>query len=329
MKLAFSLLTAFLLAPLGVLHAAEYFVGTRGLQTNPGTSQQAPFATIQKGVSMLKAGDTLTILPGEYREAVEMRKVAGASDAPITIRAQRRGTVLLRGDVEVDGWEPAAGSEGVFAVSFQKTVQGVADPRTITHYEPSATLPELGTKPHAFFQDVATGRLLVRTPDARKPGVLSVSITNGSGLALSDCAHVIVEGLSFTGYQHADNSAQLGSRTRWGFIANRCEAISVKHCVAYLSSGGFCLAAGTRDSVIEECEAFGNTSRTVGISNQILGWSVQIASSAATESKVSTARPAARIRSLFTATAAIATCWRTMWPSAAVTWTRATRNMCA
>ena len=255
--------------------AAEFFVSPRGRDHGDGSDMAGAFATIAKGVSMLKAGDTLTILPGEYHEAVEVRKLAGAKEAPITIRAQRPGTVLLRGDVEVAGWKAVDGLNGVFATSFDKTAQGVADPRTVTHYAQAATFGEIEMKPGAFFQDAKTHRLLVRTPDARPPGVLLVSITNACGLALENCAHIVVEGLAFTGYQHADNASLFGSRTRWGFIASKCESIAVRRCVSYLSSGGFCFTSNTSGSVIEDCVAFGNTSRTVGISNQILGWSAR------------------------------------------------------
>jgi hypothetical protein len=106
MKPRLTLLTALLLVPLAALPAAEIAVGPSG------------FKTIAEGVAALKARDTLTILPGEYHESIELKKLAGTRDAPITIRAQRVGTVLLRGDVEVAGWEAVAGLGGVFAVSF-------------------------------------------------------------------------------------------------------------------------------------------------------------------------------------------------------------------
>ncbi|MBK8035708.1 MAG: right-handed parallel beta-helix repeat-containing protein [Verrucomicrobiaceae bacterium] len=239
--------------------AADLTVGPQG------------FKTIGEGVAELKAGDTLTILPGEYLESVELRKLAGTKDAPIMIRAQRAGTVLMRGDVEVAGWEAVAGLDGVFAVTFEKTVHGVADPRMLRHYEPGANVSEIRTKPGVFFHDAKSGRLHVRTPDARPPGVLMVSITNKNGIALENCAHITIEGLAFTGYQHADTSVLLGSRTRWGVLAGKCESITLRRCSAYLNSGGFCFSS-VGGSVIEDCFAFGNASRTIGISNQILGW---------------------------------------------------------
>jgi parallel beta-helix repeat protein len=270
-----ALLTSLILAAFSLcVHAAEYFVSTRGSDAAAGNSANTPLATIAKGVSAFKAGDTLTILPGEYRESVEVRKLSGTKDAPVTIRAQREGTVLLRGDVEVAGWEAVKGLDGVFSAAFKDEAHGVADPRTMTHFSPAATKAELGSKPGAFFQDVENGQLLVRTLDAQTPGVLRVSVTNGCGLALENCAHLIVEGLTFTGYQHRDNSAKFGSRTRWGLIASKSDAVTVRRCTAYLSSGGICVM-NSSGSVVEECLAFGNTSRAVGVSNQIIGWTAK------------------------------------------------------
>jgi len=80
------------------LVAAEYFVNKQGADGNDGKSRGQAYATIQKGVDALAAGDTLTIGPGEYPEGVKRVKL-GAADADTVIRAEIRGTALLRGDV--------------------------------------------------------------------------------------------------------------------------------------------------------------------------------------------------------------------------------------
>ena len=76
-----------LLVLLCTAHArgAEYFVSKQGADTNEGRSAAAGFATIAKGVSALKPGDTLTILPGTYFESVSAQ-LSGKPGSPITIR---------------------------------------------------------------------------------------------------------------------------------------------------------------------------------------------------------------------------------------------------
>src|ERR1035437_1078260 len=46
-----------------------YYVAKSGNDTNPGTSS-LPFLTVQKGVNMAQAGDTVRVGPGTYGENV-------------------------------------------------------------------------------------------------------------------------------------------------------------------------------------------------------------------------------------------------------------------
>jgi len=69
--------------------AATYYVSTSGADSNPGTTQQ-PLRTIQKGIDIAKAGDTVLVLEGNYGEDVYLVN-AGTSANIITIQAQ--GTV--------------------------------------------------------------------------------------------------------------------------------------------------------------------------------------------------------------------------------------------
>ena len=71
-----TLLTALVLLST-TLHATEFFVNKQGLDSNAGTSREAAFLTIQKGVDALQPGDTLTIGRGEYKEAVARKGLGG------------------------------------------------------------------------------------------------------------------------------------------------------------------------------------------------------------------------------------------------------------
>src|SRR5262245_53286540 len=59
------LVAACLLAPAAMASAAEYFVATNGLDTNPGT-QALPFASVARGQQAASAGDTVWIRGGDY-----------------------------------------------------------------------------------------------------------------------------------------------------------------------------------------------------------------------------------------------------------------------
>lgn len=69
------------------IFAATYYVSVAGNDTNPGT-QASPWKTIQKAASTMIAGDTVTVLSGNYStQRVNVTK-SGSQGAPITFQAQ-------------------------------------------------------------------------------------------------------------------------------------------------------------------------------------------------------------------------------------------------
>jgi hypothetical protein len=79
--------------------AATYYVDPNGTDYGAGTASQ-PFRSIVKGVSVLRAGDTLLIKQGTYAEPINsnvLPPVRGSSwNAPVTIAAYPGHTVVLR-----------------------------------------------------------------------------------------------------------------------------------------------------------------------------------------------------------------------------------------
>ena len=257
------LIPAFLLAPLTALHAAEHTVGPQG------------FKTIAEGVAVLKAGDTLTIMPGEYRESVSAT-LAGTAAAPITIRAWRAGSVLMRGDVDLQEFKSAPGMRDVFVTEMRQKAESVFERSTFRTLEPKMSAAEVETSLMSYHQDEKNGRLYVHTSDSLPPEchAMGASVTNANGMLLTSSKHVIIDGLAFTGFSHRDYDPQHGSRTRWGLMLKDCESCVVRRCTAYLNSGGIHLLGKGQGCVVEDCTAFGNWSRHVDIGNNIVGWGV-------------------------------------------------------
>jgi parallel beta-helix repeat protein len=89
-----------------LLLSTTYFVAPSGSDAAPGTNS-APFATLQQGASVLKAGDTLDVRPGSYAGFVTgwdpagtsiYGTIAGTASAPITIQADpasAAGSVII------------------------------------------------------------------------------------------------------------------------------------------------------------------------------------------------------------------------------------------
>ncbi|MFM7606555.1 MAG: fibronectin type III domain-containing protein [Prosthecobacter sp.] len=256
-------LIALLLASPVALCAAELTVGPSG------------FRTIGEGVAALKAGDTLTIMPGEYREVVAGTLV-GTAEAPITIRAWRAGSVVMRGDVELGDFKAAPGLRDVFVTEMTQKAESVFERSTFRTLEPKMSAAEVETSLMSYHQDENNGRIYVHTSDSLPPvcHAMGASVTNANGLLLTGSKHVIIDGLSFTGFSHRDYEVQQGSRTRWGLMLKDCESCIVRNCTAYLNSGGLHLLGKGQGCVVEDCAAFGNWSRHVDIGNNIVGWGV-------------------------------------------------------
>ncbi|MFN8060897.1 MAG: right-handed parallel beta-helix repeat-containing protein [Vicinamibacterales bacterium] len=67
--------------------AATYYVATNGADSAPGTVDR-PFRTMLKGVTTMRAGDTLLVQPGVYEEDLNFRIPSGTSwGTAVTIRA--------------------------------------------------------------------------------------------------------------------------------------------------------------------------------------------------------------------------------------------------
>ncbi|MBN1867887.1 right-handed parallel beta-helix repeat-containing protein [Candidatus Sumerlaeota bacterium] len=80
---ALVLATAAVFAP-----AAEYYVATTGVDTNPGTAL-SPFGSVAKAISVVNPGDTVWVHGGEYEptDSIRLTTKSGTQAAPIRIWA--------------------------------------------------------------------------------------------------------------------------------------------------------------------------------------------------------------------------------------------------
>lgn len=82
--------------------SATYYVAPTGLDTNAGTAER-PFATPQRGLNIAKAGDTIVVRAGTYKNAGTGNRLvtisrSGTASAPITFRSERQHGAVLEGD---------------------------------------------------------------------------------------------------------------------------------------------------------------------------------------------------------------------------------------
>jgi hypothetical protein len=93
--------------------ATEYVVDVRSpaaSDENPGAIER-PFRTIQHAADVARAGDTVKVVSGVYRESVILEH-SGETDRPITFSAES-GVVLTGADI-LTGWERVPGDEPIY-----------------------------------------------------------------------------------------------------------------------------------------------------------------------------------------------------------------------
>ncbi len=87
-KLTYVFLSAFLMLNLLNVSAKTYYVSTDGNDANKGTSLDAPYATLEKAVSMLQAGDICYVRGGTYQPTAMINVTqTGTKDAHICLFA--------------------------------------------------------------------------------------------------------------------------------------------------------------------------------------------------------------------------------------------------
>ncbi|MBE6406434.1 MAG: DUF1565 domain-containing protein [Lentisphaerae bacterium] len=258
------------------LAGKEYFTGTNGSDSNPGT-EHAPFKTIQKGVNILQPGDTLTILPGIYRESVTWR-FNGSAEKPTTVRAKFAGTVLLRGDIPVSGFKKVDGIRNCYSIPLEKAPEGVNECDTQTMYQRYNSLQSGKIIVYgAYFYDTKNKQLYIYPSDGADPEnhEISLSVLDGHGFSVVPVdpkqnwvKNVVIEGIAATGYSWRRNAAHTSA---WGIVIEKAENCVIRNCSAYMNYGGISLNKAKK-SRIENCVGIRNGTTTHVSAGNIIGF---------------------------------------------------------
>ena len=238
--------------------AREYFVSLQGSDDNNGFPREQAFRTVQRGVTALAAGDTLTIGPGEYYESVKRDKL-GWSDRDTVIRAEIPGTVILRGDGPAPNFVKVPGYRFVYSAFYNQPPRAVLEHDTLSTLKKRQNVLDVEYDPGTFCYDEEQKKLYISTSDLRDPGQHFYTVaTNGSnGLDLGKGPRrVIIDGLATAGFYPG-----------WGIALTAPAGCAVRGCKAWFGTGGIILAVdgvgtnanGGSNNVVENCEAWGNT----------------------------------------------------------------------
>lgn len=168
-----------LLAPAAPSFAATFYVdqnATNASDANAGAKDR-PFKTISAGVAGLKAGDTLLVGPGVYRETIRVTK-SGTAGQPITIAADKQGTVTIRGSALVSDWRRSESNSRVFIHDGWNRYFGKWDESLVKggdQFKAKFAAPGFGAA-LAFNQVFVNGTLIreVACPEKREAGTFYI-----------------------------------------------------------------------------------------------------------------------------------------------------------
>lgn len=100
--------------------ATDYYISPKGSNDNPGTAKEFPFASLAKAQSMVRAGDTVYILPGTYQVTeLEMMDCSSSAVWDIVYDFGKSGTANQH--ISYQGVSDGSGNRPVFDVSAINT----------------------------------------------------------------------------------------------------------------------------------------------------------------------------------------------------------------
>ncbi|MFU8803768.1 MAG: hypothetical protein ACNA8W_08175 [Bradymonadaceae bacterium] len=245
-----------------------YFVRTDGDDEADGASPQTAFATIQRGLDAMEAGDTLSIGPGEYFGSVR-RDGLGNMDVQTTIRAEIPGTVVIRGDVEAPSFRKLEGHQFVYVADFESEhqVQVVNELDTLTVLERKPNFNELEYRAGGFYHDREASKIYISSSD-RNPAEVhrySLSLIPEHGFYMRDAVRVLIDGLTVTGFNTNAmiDRREFVRRTPWGVYLYHGQGNVIRRVHAYLNGRGIAVKSDAEggQQIIERSLSRGNASQ--------------------------------------------------------------------
>lgn len=250
------------------LQAVEYFISLDGNDSNTGTSESVAFKSIQKGVDILKPGDILTILPGEYLQKAEV-KCSGTEEKPITIRGKNKKFCVLKGWENIDGkkFKPLENTKFVYAAEVEKMYNFI-ETDSGKMLDPAPSPDDMDFFRASYYYDKTSKRLYVHTSDGKSPEKHSFKITvmGGNLLNLTSVKNVIIKNLSFSG-SAPENFRQ--SQFGFAIMTLKSENILIDNCDFHYNCGGYLDRQGLKNT-IQNCRLSNNITLWWGEFAQII-----------------------------------------------------------
>ncbi|HUU27699.1 MAG TPA: right-handed parallel beta-helix repeat-containing protein [archaeon] len=204
----------------------EYYVDPAGDDRSDGTVKK-PFRTIQKAADLSGPGDVVWVMPGLYREQVNVTR-SGKLGAYISFMARGKGVILSGADQkyespdEKNNWLPE--SEDVYATDPGYRTRFVsADGVRLYHYISRDEFEEFVCgEPGGWYQDQSSGRLYVRLSSGDDPDdrLMQVAALD-AGFWLRDADYILIEGFEIRDYGRETGGAGIHlDKSAWCVVRN-------------------------------------------------------------------------------------------------------------
>ena len=243
------------------LGGAELFVGP-----------DAQFKTIKAGIKAMKPGDTLTIMPGIYRESIEVANL-GAKDKTTVIRAKLPGTVLLRGDVDAPPFRKVSGTRFTYVTDWKGNANAVNERDSFKILLPAAAVKDLEFTRSRFVYDEKNGKLYISTSDGQTPDkhFYTISVIKNNALYLQKPVNVIIDGLMVTGYYSHEKLTSSMSSSAYAIRINHPVNSTIRNCKAFFNANGIHIGHGD-GGTIDRCMVFANGSYNPSSGGGLVVW---------------------------------------------------------
>ena len=269
------ILCLLLLCFTALLGAKEYFVALNGSDTAPG-SKERPLATFKKAIELMQPGDTLTIMPGEYRQVIDGSFLRTSPDKRTTIRAMIPGTVLIRGDVDAPAFKKVPGTLFTYVCPWEDKLEAVYEKDTFSTYAFRGTPDGLDFERGVCAVDPEKKLLYVVTTDGRAPEhhSVTISVSNRYGVligrhsAANPSHNVLLEGISVTGFNLSGNAGGRPSPVE-GIKGVYLRNSVIRNCDVTFCGGGIRLWRPV-DCVIDTVRTFCNGAAYSGSGGNII-----------------------------------------------------------
>ena len=233
-----------------------FHVSARGDDKADGRSWKTAWRTVRRGVSALRAGDTLLVDEGEYVEqeiqvnvfgrqapkGATPRKQNGEPGRPIRIMAAPGRRVILTGARLIDAFTKTPGRRFTWEAPLRaRTLFSLWESDTQIMLQPAGAVDRVDDLPATYWHDKEAKKIYVRFSDSRGPEVHGIRVRGPRvGLRIHG-AYVLVRGIVFRNYGSAvmvrPNKDVKGVRSdghhvtveRCGFFAN--DMAGVHFCV--------------------------------------------------------------------------------------------------